>query len=333
MNTSTEMAVGLGVVALAGTLLYFNMAGSDDPDKEKKEKDDKWKKANQWDCSEQQGGSDSPLGHLVNQIGDWTGAQSCTSGAASSKLKKRTVTIFTGYGSSGPATCDPNDDDCDDDRERDCDVVHTMNIDLTEEDIAQKRSAHLLIESDADIQYLKDQCKAEKAARQRQIAASRDEDGRFANLRTRLFNQFQLDVTAGKDVGKTYTPAWLKTQCAAAQLGAQYTQKLLDEFSTAVAAAVANNKTHVVAFPVKYKYADRGVTADKLSADMIATWKAAIDKARPDGPWPNFPTYDELMKDTIGFTPAQAHNIEDTLLKYRAEAQMNSTFWQNQNKK
>lgn len=307
MNTSTEMAVGLGVVALAGTLLYFKTAsGSDDSAKEKKEKDDKWKKDNPWDCSDQQAGSESPLGHIINQGGDWTGAQSCTSG---SKVKKRTVTIFTGYGSSGPATCDPNDDDCDDDRERDCDVVHTMNIDLTEEDIAQKRSAHLLIESDADIQYLKDQCKAEQAQRKHQVEANRDEETRYTNLFTRLNNQFQADVNAGKNPNKLYTPELLKVQCTSAQLGAQYTQKILDAFASTLSAF---NRRIISPLPTSNPFAGRDF--DSMSKQIIQNWEQGIDKAKPNGPWPSPPTAQALI-DGSGFPPALAKQTADTLLR------------------
>lgn len=308
MNTTQEAALALGVVALGGVLLYYNSASN----AEQKSDADKKK----WDCSERDGGS--PLEKAINKLGYWTGAQQCNPGEPD-QPKKRTVRVFSGYGSKGPQTCDPNDETCDDDRDRDCDVVHTVQIDLTEDDIAAKRAAHLLIESDADIDYLKNRCKQEEATRQHQIQSNRDEETRYNNLFTRLNNQFQADVNAGKNPNKLYTPELLRAQCVAAQLGSAYTQKVLDSFASQLAAF---DRRIISPLPTKSPFAGRDY--DKFNKQLIKNWEDGIDKAKPNGPWPSPPTAQALI-DGSGYPPALAKTTADTLHQYLLAAQAQST--------
>lgn len=308
MNTTQEAALALGVIALGGTLLYFNSASN----AAKQDEKDK----NKWDCSEQDGGS--PLTKAINKLGYWTGAQQCHPGEPE-QAKKRTVRVFSGYGSKGPATCDPNDETCDDERDRDCEVVLTTQIALTEEDIAAKRAAHLLIESDADIEYLKERCRQEEATRQHQIQSNRDEETRYTNLFTKLNNQFQADINAGKNPNKLYTPELLRAQCTAAQLGQAYTQKILDSFASQLAAF---DRRVLSPLPSKNPFAGRDF--DAVSKQIIKNWEDGIDKAKPNGPWPSPPNAQALI-DGSGFPPALAKSTADTLHQYLLAAQAQST--------
>lgn len=317
MNSTQEAALAFGVVGLGAVLLYYN-SSKVDPDTEKKAKDDAWKKKNPWDCSDSQSGSQSPLGKLVNQLGDWTGAQNCAGNVAGNpQQQKRTVTVFNGYGTSGAQKCDPNDEMCDD-GERDCDVVYTMQISLTEDEIAAKKAAHLLIESDADIQYLKDRCKSEQAAHKKQVQSNRDEQDRYTSLFTRLNNQLQADINAGKNPNKLYTPELLRVQCVAAQLGPQYTQKVLDAFASSLSAF---NKRIISPLPTSNPFAGRDF--DSMSKQVLKNWEDGIDKAKPNGPWPSPPTAQALI-DYSGFPPALAKQTADTLHQYLLNAQKHS---------
>jgi hypothetical protein len=311
MNTAQEAALALGVVALIGVLMFYNV------EKMTQDNDDN-------DSCTQPG--EAGVDKLVGGIGRWFGVlPQCTSkvgngtggmGGGNNAAPKRVVRVFTGYGSKGPATCDPNDETCDDDRDRDCDVVLTQTIALSEADIAAKRAGHWLIESDADIEYLKNRCKQEQAARHAQIEKNRDEQTRYTELFTRLNNQFAADTAAGRNPNKLYTPEALRAKCTAAQLGSSYTQKVLDSF----ASSLASWNRRILSQPPSAGYPPPTVHPQDVAQQIVANWKEGIDKARPYGPWPNIPTYESLMNTTYRFTPAQAHDIADTLQKYLDDA-------------
>jgi len=165
-------------------------------------------------------------------------------------------------------------------------------------------------------------CKAKQADKKKKIDDNKAEADRYAALETRLSNQFSADCKAGNRPSE-FTPTFLSGQADTAQLGSYYKQRIIDEFTSDLAAWDANFA----------KFGGGGVCAgydpyhgdptkdySAEAAQIVSNWEAAIDKAKPSGPWPKPPGYLDL-KCGSGFPDALAQQTANSLSAYLAKAQ------------
>lgn len=320
LSSNQEIVIGIGLVGVAAAIAYYEYESYSNPAKGG---------THGGDTSQDTPGCPGYEGGESNAGGTWLDQEleklAHKWGFISCPPPGTQYTVFTGTFApiKGPSGCDPNsDDDCDDYTD-DCGQPVTITNWFTPDQIKayQAHTPTWVINSPADLAAIVADCKARQAAQKQKIDDNKAEADRFQALDKKLGAQFAADNAAGNRPSE-FTPGFLKSQCATAQLGTYYTQKIVDEF-TGELNAWDNNFAKFGSGGVCAGYrsstTDPNYDYNAYAAQAVTNWEQAIDKAKPNGPWPKPPGYLDFYCG--GMPDALAQKTASTLAAYLAQAQ------------